>query len=88
MVFKKVSNIHPMATLIGAFAGLKYFGLLGVLLGPLAIAYFFEMLKMYRQEYVAGHGAERGRARCPTPAFDRPPAPGSGSGTGQQPGMA
>lgn len=54
VVFKKVSNIHPMATLIGAFAGLKYFGLLGVLLGPLAIAYFFEMLKMYRQEYVTG----------------------------------
>lgn len=54
VVFKKVSNIHPMATLIGAFAGLKYFGLLGVLLGPLAIAYFFEMLKLYRQEYVVG----------------------------------
>ncbi|HEX6036437.1 AI-2E family transporter, partial [Longimicrobium sp.] len=54
IVFKRVSDIHPMATLIGAFAGLKYFGLLGVLLGPLAIAYFFEMLKMYRMDYVVG----------------------------------
>ena len=54
VVFKKVSNIHPMATLIGAFAGLKYFGLLGVLLGPLAIQYFFELLRMYRQEHIAG----------------------------------
>jgi predicted PurR-regulated permease PerM len=53
VVFKKVSNIHPLATLVGAFAGLKYFGLLGVLLGPLAIAYFFELLKMYRAEYIA-----------------------------------
>ncbi|HEX6368980.1 MAG TPA: AI-2E family transporter [Longimicrobium sp.] len=52
VVFKKVSNIHPLATLVGAFAGLKLFGLLGVLLGPLAIAYFFELLKMYRAEYV------------------------------------
>lgn len=60
VVFKKVSNIHPMATLIGAFAGLKYFGLLGVLLGPLAIAYFFEMLKMYRQEYVVSPGSATG----------------------------
>jgi predicted PurR-regulated permease PerM len=51
VVFKKVSNIHPLATLVGAFAGLKLFGLLGVLLGPLAIAYFFELLKMYRTEY-------------------------------------
>lgn len=54
VVFKKVSNIHPLATLVGAFAGLKYFGLLGVLLGPLAIAYFFELLKMYRQEHLGG----------------------------------
>lgn len=53
IVFKKVSNIHPLATLVGAFAGLKYFGLLGVLLGPLAIAYFFELLKMYRAEFNA-----------------------------------
>ncbi|WP_420128913.1 AI-2E family transporter [Longimicrobium sp.] len=52
VVFKKVSNIHPLATLVGAFAGLKLFGLLGVLLGPLAIAYFFELLKMYREEYL------------------------------------
>jgi predicted PurR-regulated permease PerM len=52
VVFKKVSNIHPLATLVGAFAGLKLFGLLGVLLGPLAIAYFFELLKMYRDEYL------------------------------------
>ena len=60
IVFKKVSNIHPMATLIGAFAGLKYFGLLGVLLGPLAIAYFFELLKLYRQEYISGTIAANG----------------------------
>ncbi|HEU0052157.1 MAG TPA: AI-2E family transporter, partial [Longimicrobium sp.] len=43
-VFKAISNIHPMATLVGAFAGFKYFGILGVLLGPLGIAYFFELL--------------------------------------------
>lgn len=51
MVYRRVSNIHPMITLIGAFAGVKFFGLLGVLLGPLAIAYFFELLRLYQQEY-------------------------------------
>ena len=51
MVVRRVSDIHPMVTLIGAFAGVKYFGLLGVLLGPLAIAYLFELLKSYREEY-------------------------------------
>jgi predicted PurR-regulated permease PerM len=51
MVYKRVSNIHPLVTLIGAFAGVQFFGLLGVLLGPLAIAYFFELLRLYQAEY-------------------------------------
>lgn len=51
LVYRRVSNIHPMVTLVGAFAGLKYFGLLGALLGPLAIVYFFELLHMYRVDY-------------------------------------
>jgi predicted PurR-regulated permease PerM len=51
LVYRRVSDIHPMVTLIGAFAGVKYFGLLGVLLGPLAIAYLFELLRSYREEY-------------------------------------
>jgi predicted PurR-regulated permease PerM len=51
MVYRRVSNIHPMVTLIGAFAGIKYFGLLGLLIGPLAIAYFFELMRFYNLEY-------------------------------------
>jgi predicted PurR-regulated permease PerM len=51
LIYRRVSDIHPMITLVGAFAGVKYFGLLGVLLGPLAIAYLFELMHFYRQEY-------------------------------------
>jgi predicted PurR-regulated permease PerM len=51
IVYKRVSDIHPMITLLGAFAGVKYFGLPGVLLGPLAIAYLFELIDFYRKEY-------------------------------------
>lgn len=54
LVYRRVSHIHPMITLVGAFAGVKYFGLLGVLLGPLAIAYLFALLHFYREEYGAG----------------------------------
>lgn len=50
-VYRRVSHIHPMITLVGAFAGVRYFGLLGLLLGPLAIAYLFELLHFYREEY-------------------------------------
>jgi len=30
----------------------RYFGLLGVLLGPLAIQYFFVLVRLYREEYI------------------------------------
>lgn len=87
VVFKKVSNIHPMATLIGAFAGLKYFGLLGVLLGPLAIAYFFEMLKMYRMEYVVRPGAGGGET-VPAAGFDGVARQGAGGTGAAEAGLA
>jgi predicted PurR-regulated permease PerM len=66
MVYRRVSNIHPMVTLIGAFAGIKYFGLLGLLIGPLAIAYFFELLRFYQLEY--GIGKRAGLAVTEPPA--------------------
>jgi predicted PurR-regulated permease PerM len=54
IVYKRMSNIHPMITLVGAFTGVRYFGLLGLILGPLSIAYLFELLRFYREEYGAG----------------------------------
>ena len=57
-VFRRYAQIHPFITVIGAFAGLKYFGLLGLLVGPLAISYFFELIRMYRQEYLADEPME------------------------------
>ncbi|HEX5387452.1 MAG TPA: AI-2E family transporter [Gemmatimonadales bacterium] len=54
IVYRRWAQIHPFVTLIGAFAGLRWFGLLGLLIGPLAISYFFELIRMYRQEYLEG----------------------------------
>jgi predicted PurR-regulated permease PerM len=51
-VFRRWAQIHPFITIIGAFAGINYFGLLGLLIGPLAISYFFELIRMYREEYL------------------------------------
>jgi len=51
MVFRRWAHIHPLVTLVGALAGVPYFGLLGLLIGPLALSYFFELIKMYREEY-------------------------------------
>ena len=70
MVYRKVSNIHPMVTLVGAFAGIKYFGLPGLLLGPLAIAYFFELMRFYQLEY--GKSAPLEAAVAAAPLTTRP----------------
>ena len=51
VVYRKVSDVHPLTTLVGAFAGVSLFGLVGLLLGPLAITYFFELIDIYEQEY-------------------------------------
>ncbi|HEU4698759.1 MAG TPA: AI-2E family transporter, partial [Gemmatimonadales bacterium] len=48
-VFRRYAQIHPFITVIGAFAGIRWFGLLGLIVGPLAISYFFELIRMYRE---------------------------------------
>ena len=52
MVSRRWAKIHPLITLIGALLGVPYLGLLGLLIGPLAVSYFFELISMYREEYV------------------------------------
>jgi predicted PurR-regulated permease PerM len=52
LVYRRWAQIHPMVTLIGAIAGVSKFGLLGLLIGPLALSYFFELVRMYREEYL------------------------------------
>jgi len=51
-VFARYSQVHPMITLVGAVLGVSYFGLIGLLIGPLALSYFFELIRMYKEEYL------------------------------------
>ena len=53
LVYRRYAHIHPLVTLIGAIAGIRYFGLLGLLIGPLSISYFFELIRMYREEFLS-----------------------------------
>jgi predicted PurR-regulated permease PerM len=52
IVYNRWARIHPLVTLVGALAGIRFFGLLGLLIGPLALSYFFELIGMYREEYI------------------------------------
>lgn len=51
LIYRRVSRIHPMITLVGAFAGMRIFGLAGLLLGPLGISYLIELVHAYSLEF-------------------------------------
>lgn len=51
IVYWKVSSLHPLTTIVGAFAGIAVFGLAGLIIGPLVLSYFFELLRVYRAEF-------------------------------------
>ena len=74
VIYRRVSHIHPLVTLVGAFGGVAWFGLLGVLLGPLAIQYFLVLVRLYRDEYLAppadGAAGPGGAAGATAPAGD------------------
>jgi len=49
---KHFGDIHPLTSLLGVFFGLYLFGMIGVILGPLLISYFFLTYNMYCQEFM------------------------------------
>src|SRR5256712_8840896 len=57
LIYRRFSAVHPLITLIGAIGGVAQFGLLGLLIGPLALSYFFELIRMYREEYLEPEAA-------------------------------
>lgn len=59
IVFRRWAQTHPLITILGAFAGVQHLGLIGLLIGPLALSYFFELVRMYNEEYVSLSGDER-----------------------------
>jgi predicted PurR-regulated permease PerM len=48
---KKIGDVHPLVTVFGVIVGLEWFGLPGLIFGPLLISYLLLMIKIYRAEY-------------------------------------
>jgi predicted PurR-regulated permease PerM len=48
-VYRRVSGIHPMLTLVGAIAGVRIFGLVGAFIGPLVLSCFVELISVYEE---------------------------------------
>ena len=57
VIYRRYAEVHPLITLIGAIVGVSQFGLLGLLIGPLALSYLFELVRMYREEYLEPESA-------------------------------
>jgi predicted PurR-regulated permease PerM len=51
MIQKKFNDVHPLVTILGVIIGIDYFGIPGIVFGPLMISYFLLMIKMYNEEY-------------------------------------
>jgi predicted PurR-regulated permease PerM len=47
LVYRRVLGVHPMVTLVGAFAGVRTLGVIGAFIGPLVLSCFVELLGVY-----------------------------------------
>lgn len=50
LLSRKSDNLHQVIALIGMLGGLLLFGILGIILGPLILAYFITFLKAYKEK--------------------------------------
>ncbi len=56
-LLKKMGNVHPMVTVLGVIVGLKLFGFMGLIFGPLLISYFIILLRIYMNEFTTNNEA-------------------------------
>jgi predicted PurR-regulated permease PerM len=50
-LLKKMGNVHPVITVMGVIVGLKIFGFIGLIFGPLLVSYFIILVKIYINEF-------------------------------------
>jgi predicted PurR-regulated permease PerM len=48
---KKMGNVHPMVTVFGVIAGINLFGFIGLIFGPILIAMFILLIRIYLNEF-------------------------------------
>ncbi|GAA4353905.1 AI-2E family transporter [Hymenobacter saemangeumensis] len=47
---QRMGNIHPLVTLVGLVLGVKIFGIIGLVVGPLLVSYFLVLMEVFRKE--------------------------------------
>ncbi len=51
-ISKKIADTHPLITIIGVIIGIPFFGIIGLVIGPFLISFFFLLVKMYETGYM------------------------------------
>ena len=51
-ISKKIADTHPLITIIGVIIGVPFFGLIGLVIGPLLISYFILLVKTYESIHI------------------------------------
>jgi len=49
---KKFADVHPVITVIGVIIGLNWFGVVGIIYGPLLMSFFLIMVKIFRIQFL------------------------------------
>jgi predicted PurR-regulated permease PerM len=52
LVQSKIGSLHPFTSLMGLIVGVTYFGITGIIIGPLLISLFVLTAQMFREEYI------------------------------------
>jgi len=52
LINQRYGSIHPLVSIIGIFIGISQFGIIGIFIGPLLIAYFLLFFNLYMEEYL------------------------------------
>jgi predicted PurR-regulated permease PerM len=54
-LMKKIGDVHPLVTIFGVIVGLKLFGFMGFIFGPLIFSYLIILVRIYSFEFVEHH---------------------------------
>ncbi|QEC67526.1 AI-2E family transporter [Panacibacter ginsenosidivorans] len=73
LLAKRMADVHPIVTVLGVIMGLKYFGVAGLIFGPILISFFILLLKIYYLEYQKPAAAKRtSKPRQLMPSYMQP----------------
>lgn len=72
MLAKRMADVHPIVTVLGVIMGLKYFGFIGLIFGPVLISFFIILLKIYYLEYQVPIASKRSKPRQLVPSYMQP----------------